>query len=384
MEDGSAEAGAVIRGQIGEFMAAMVKRFDGIAAPLLAEMMAMRVQEIVSLNHLTNTFGLTPESALAASNYARFNSREKPESVIKLFKTYGFSQCISTSSIENPFAASYLTNRFGFNPESALRASKYLRFKSHEKPEILKRSLENYVIPVFNCVKDVGTANPIGARRLMCIIAGVELRKRSLRCLRNVLCSWASLRKKNSAVMDFVVDKLGWGLSVFAQYPVLFGLSLEKRIIPRDSVIKFLLSRDLIEKNSYILGNYGWLKQTVEELKEMGFNASKRNFVTAMVVEAGHSQSNWSKKIDMFKKCPLFMGHSEEKNSAVMDFVVNKLGWGLSVFAQYPVLFGLSLEKRFIPRDSVIQFLLSRDLIEKKCYTPRVFKLTDAVFLDKY
>ncbi|KAJ4827267.1 hypothetical protein Tsubulata_050564 [Turnera subulata] len=72
------------------------------------------------------------------------------------------------------------------------------------------------------------------------------------------------------------------------------------------------------------------------------------------------------------------MGHSEEKNSAVMDFVVNKLGWGLSVFAQYPVLFGLSLEKRFIPRDSVIQFLLSRDLIEKKCYTPRVFKLTDA------
>ncbi|KAJ4836773.1 hypothetical protein Tsubulata_031078 [Turnera subulata] len=88
----------------------------------------------------------------------------------------------------------------------------------------------------------------------------------------------------------------------------------------------------------------------------------------------------------MFKKNPLCMTYSEAKLRGTLDFYVNKLGWGHSYLVSYPHLLGLSLKKRIIVRDSVIQFLLSKGLIQKGAYFPTVFLLllTEENFLNKY
>ncbi|XP_031274290.1 uncharacterized protein LOC116132763 isoform X2 [Pistacia vera] len=54
---------------------------------------------------------------------------------------------------------------------------------------------------------------------------------------------------KIMAVMDIFVNKMGWEPSAIAQRPILFSLSLEKRIIPRAAVVQFLSSKGLLKAN---------------------------------------------------------------------------------------------------------------------------------------
>lgn len=48
--------------------------------------------------------------------------------------------------------------------------------------------------------------------------------------------------------MDILVNQLGLESSIIVKRPVLLGLSLEKRVLPRCSVLKILLSKGLINK----------------------------------------------------------------------------------------------------------------------------------------
>ncbi|XP_024030231.1 transcription termination factor MTERF8, chloroplastic-like [Morus notabilis] len=48
--------------------------------------------------------------------------------------------------------------------------------------------------------------------------------------------------------MDFLINGMGWKPCLMAEYPVLFTVSLKKRIIPRCSVFQYLLSNGLLEK----------------------------------------------------------------------------------------------------------------------------------------
>jgi mTERF domain-containing protein len=91
------------------------------------------------------------------------------------------------------------------------------------------------------------------------------------------------------------------------------------------------------------------------------------------------TRTTWEKKLDVhrkwglseeeileaFVKCPWFMSLSEEKIMAVMDLFVNKLGWESSYIAKNPTFSSYSLEKRLIPRALVLQFLVSKGLVEK-------------------
>ncbi|KAM5551622.1 hypothetical protein ABKV19_026459 [Rosa sericea] len=49
--------------------------------------------------------------------------------------------------------------------------------------------------------------------------------------------------------MDFLVNKMGWPSVIIAKYPIVFYYSLQKRIIPRCSVLKVLFSKGLINEN---------------------------------------------------------------------------------------------------------------------------------------
>jgi mTERF domain-containing protein len=52
---------------------------------------------------------------------------------------------------------------------------------------------------------------------------------------------------KINAVMDLLINKIGCKPSYIAQHPMLISFSLEKRTIPRSSVFKVLLSKDMVK-----------------------------------------------------------------------------------------------------------------------------------------
>ncbi|XLR08756.1 hypothetical protein S83_036694, partial [Arachis hypogaea] len=60
-------------------------------------------------------------------------------------------------------------------------------------------------------------------------------------------------KDKLNAVMSFWISNLGWDSSAFRIRPCLFGYSLEKRLIPRAKVVKYLLSNGLMKKNASII-----------------------------------------------------------------------------------------------------------------------------------
>ncbi|GAU11141.1 hypothetical protein TSUD_197650 [Trifolium subterraneum] len=140
------------------------------------------------------------------------------------------------------------------------------------------------------------------------------------------------------------------------------------------------------------------LKKLVEEIKELGFDPSKYNFCVALLTKRAITKSQWVAKVDAFKnwgfsedqifnafkKQPSFMLRSPDKLNAVMHFWIKQLGWDPLLLLAAPDLFGFSLEKRLIPRASVVQYLLSKGLMKKDASLTTPFYFTDELFLQKY
>jgi mTERF domain-containing protein len=148
-----------------------------------------------------------------------------------------------------------------------------------------------------------------------------------------------------------------------------------------------------------IMTNPVGFKEIVEEVKEMGFNPLKFCFVLAVFAMSGMNKSTWERKVNAYKKwglseeeileafgkCPYCIMKSEDKIMRVMDFFVNKMGLEASLIVKRPVLLTYSLEKRMIPRGSVIEVLLSKGLVVKKnIYFCKVFESTEKSFLQKF
>ncbi|KAL6134830.1 hypothetical protein ACLB2K_067058 [Fragaria x ananassa] len=118
--------------------------------------------------------------------------------------------------------------------------------------------------------------------------------------------------------------------------------------------------------------------QIVSNVKGMGFGPRKILFVQAMgalsvkkttwrVKEQVYKRWGWSESDirSAFRMLPLCMLVSEEKIMGVMEFLVNTMGWKSGEVAEYPYVLSYSLEKRIIPRCSVIRVLLLKGLIEE-------------------
>ncbi|XP_052477398.1 uncharacterized protein LOC128032723 [Gossypium raimondii] len=59
------------------------------------------------------------------------------------------------------------------------------------------------------------------------------------------------------------------------------------------------------------------------------------------------------------------MAASEGRIKALMDFLVNVMGFKASFVAKQPYLLGLSLEKRIVPRGLFVKDLISKGILAK-------------------
>ncbi|GMY16465.1 transcription termination factor mterf15, mitochondrial [Fagus crenata] len=143
--------------------------------------------------------------------------------------------------------------------------------------------------------------------------------------------------------------------------------------------------------------NHAKFVRAVLKVKEMGFDPLKTPFVLAIKaflwskpnLESKlelYKRWGWSKDVALlaFRRQPNCMQLSEEKITKAMDFLVDKMGCPSADIAKYPLVLCLSLEKRIIPRFSVINILLANGLLKNDLCPSTFLKHNEKCFLEKF
>ncbi|XP_058723466.1 uncharacterized protein LOC131595189 [Vicia villosa] len=309
-------------------------------------------QNQFTISYLVTNFGFSLETATKASKRVHFTTSEKPDSVIAIFRNFGFSD----SQIS--FIVSKAPNILTCDPHKRILSKfEFLLLKGASNsdvveivvrsPRILYSSLENCIIPTFELV-----------RRFF---------------------------PSNEKVIEYILKcRCFFGHRNFVN-----NVKLLLDIGVTDSNIRYLL----LETPSIFLIHD--MRSALGMIKTIGFNdPSNVNFCLALLADRAMSESKvivfkkwgWSDEmiLEAFRKRPLCHLSSTEKINKVMRFWVNELGWCSSTLAKKPDIFSYSLENRIIPRASVVSYLISKGLIEKNVELSTPFAVKEKVFLEKY
>jgi mTERF domain-containing protein len=315
-----------------------------------------------AVSYLINSCGLPAKSAILASQSHRvlFQSPERPDSVLNLLKENGFSNAqISTIvRMHPPILLSHpektLLPKIELLRSIGVSSSDLITILS-SNPSLFKRNLKKRLIPCYDFLKSV----------LLVDEKVLKTFKRSSRaCLSDVTNTMAP------------------------------NIALLRQVGAPASTISFLVTT----YPSAAFTKYAKFVEAVHQVMEMGFDPMKTVFVLAIQVLLKMSKPNlesrlelykrwgWSKDMALaaFKRSPNCMVSSEEKITKTMDFLVNKIGWPPKHIATNPVVINLSLEKRIIPRCSVVQILLAQGLIKNKLALGTFLLPTEKKFLEKF
>ncbi|KAK9135103.1 hypothetical protein Syun_014433 [Stephania yunnanensis] len=315
-----------------------------------------------TLSYLLNSCGLSPESALSASKKVRFKSPSKPDSVLHFLRNHGFSDTqIANLITKRPLLLlakpqHTLLPKLKFLNELGLSEPEVAHYLSTD-PTILFRGLESKIKPSYEYLKSLlGTDENVAAT------------------IKSSCSSW---------IFNFDLRRvIGQKVEILRKYGV-----------PEKNIAKLVMVRpQSLSKNG------DRFEELVENISEMGLNPSSMQFVNALYIFAGMSVSTLESKLRVFESYgwsedeivsairnqPVCISISKEKLNEGLNFFMNKLKWEPSKLAKDANLLGLSLEKRVIPRWMVIQYLHSKCLIKDAVSIRCVLKLTEAKFLDKF
>ena len=309
-----------------------------------------------TVSYLINNCGFTPQSALKASRKVTLSDSQKPHSILQFFRSHNFS---------NPQLRDILTREPGLllcgDPNKVLLPKfQFLLSKGastsdivrivNANPKFLLRSLLNHIIPTYHFVRGF-----------------LQSDKQAITCI-NRYASFIS----DSRVETNVKLLLHNGAT-------------------HSNIATLLRSSPRIYCSSNLL-------DTIQELKQLGFNSSTSTFVVALVAKRTVNETRWAEKVQIFKKWgwsdehilqafrrqPYCMLSSVQKIDAVLSAWVDKLGLNSLDLVNAPGIFLLRLEKRVIPRAAVLQFLVSKGLRRKNASLSAPFAMAEKLFLDKF
>ncbi|XWS66235.1 hypothetical protein CRYUN_Cryun05aG0182200 [Craigia yunnanensis] len=318
-------------------------------------------QDSFTVSYLINKLGFSPESALVASNSVHLKTPDNPDSVISFFEKHEFSKSqIKTvvrkvpSLLVSDVEKTFLP-KLKFLQTKGLSSPDLAKFISYS-PTFLLRSLEKQIIPFFNTFSNLvhsGQKTITAIKRYPFLI---------------------------SYDMNIIDTHLLPNINILRDHGV-----------PESNIIKMLH-----QFPSALLINPDRLKEIVEKVGETGLDPLILKFVHAVCILAKMSKSIRERKVDVFKKwgwsdkdiweCfrryPFCFVNSEDKIMAKMDFLVNKMGVYSSCVANQPSVLTKSFEKRFVPRGLIVQHLLSKGLI--KDFKLSLFDTSEELFLKIY
>ncbi|KAK8511157.1 hypothetical protein V6N13_013574 [Hibiscus sabdariffa] len=317
-------------------------------------------QQSFTVSYLMETCGLSPESALSASKYVRFETPNQPDSAMAFFKNHGFSKPqIATMVAKRPSLLSSnvektLLPKIEFFNSRGISSSDLAKLLT-KHPHILAYSLDKKIIPSFNFLSNLYQSDNDA---LVVLILWPHFLTHDLD---SYILPNINVLRQNGVPESYVVKGFRWFPTTLTTAPVVF-------------------------------------KENVAEVKKMGFEPERFNFVSAVFVLCSMSKSTWERKFDVYKKFgwskkeileafkryTLLMAASEDKIKAVMDFLVNVMGFRASSVAKLPNVLGLSMEKRIVPRGLFVKDLMSMGLLEKKLGLSLLFRSPEKLFLKRF
>ncbi|XP_058110273.1 transcription termination factor MTERF8, chloroplastic-like [Magnolia sinica] len=314
-----------------------------------------------TLSYLINSCGLSPQSALSASQKIQLKSPQKPDSVLSFFRNHGFTKNhIANLITKRPQvllanADKTLMPKIQFFHGLGIPGPILARIISSDPTILTCRSLKNHIIPYIDFIKTYVHANED-------VITSIHRSTRSLHC---------NFQK----VMESNI-----------------------RILWEHGVPESKISRLITLQPAALLKTAEQFNEIVAMVKEMGFDPSSGNFILAIRVISMMSRSNWEEKVNVyrslgwsedeflsaFKVQPNCMMTSAKKIKSVMSFFTNEMDWKPSDLSRYPCILLLSLEKTIIPRCSVLRILMSKGLIEKQSSVHKALIISEKAFSERF
>ncbi|KAF2296016.1 hypothetical protein GH714_035684 [Hevea brasiliensis] len=311
-----------------------------------------------AVSYLVSSCGFALEFAESISKKVKFESPDKPDEVVSLLTEYGFTKDhISRLIRRRPqlLLANPTTNllpKLEFLRSIGVSISDLGQMLSGN-PDLLCRSLDHFLIPCYNILKSV-------------LISDEKLVK--------------ALKRSNGIVVSSLPE----------------NLSVNSLILRENGVPQSIISYLLIYKPSVACMKPAKFRQLVNKVIDIGFDPLKSTFAHALVFVS--FPNVWERKIVFYRSCglsedeiwlairkfPLCMNFSIKKIRNTMDFLVNKMGWLPGDVARVPSVLCYSLEKRIVPRCSVVKVLILKGLIKGDINLSTVLTATEKYFLDLF
>ncbi|KAK1369161.1 hypothetical protein POM88_035253 [Heracleum sosnowskyi] len=314
------------------------------------------------ISFLQKKCGLSGKALISACKCLDFDSSNtRPDSVIELFRTFGFSQPHIAKII-----SCYPLVLYNYHPGNILKPKlDFLLsiFQSQaevvaivtKNPCILIKSLNNHLIPSINVLNSVTGSYP----------------------------DTLSILKYNPYI---ICCDLSETLLLNTQFLSALG-------VPNSQILKLLRSY------GPLLGRpHDRFCTFVSELMDMGFDLQSSYFFNAMHAMSFVTDSTWesrcglfrrfgfsnSEMVSMFKKLPLVMCYSEKNIKEKVEFFLNKLQWTLFRLSSYPTVLSYSLEKRIIPRCSVLQVLVLKNITNESYMLSSILVMAEKKFFKDF
>ncbi|KAG7952046.1 hypothetical protein I3843_12G039000 [Carya illinoinensis] len=278
---------------------------------------------------------------------------------VDFFRAHGFSDMLIKSlTMKSPRLYTYNANKI-FKPKLEFFKSLGLSDLEIKKllsasPFVLQRSLEKQIIP---CVQELRRVLGTDENVLKAIKACYQILESNMVMLRPNIDTL-----KSHGVPQSLVSKL------------LFIEPMSLRIC----------------SNRY--------SEIVSEVMKLGFDPNYLSFLVAIKSMALNSKTLWEKKVEAFrsfglsdneiyaafKRHSMCMALSEKTIKKMMGFFVNKLKMKPSKISKSPILLQYSLEKRIIPRCSVLQLLMLKGLIKVDTSIVYIVKMAEKKFMERF
>ncbi|RVW61505.1 hypothetical protein CK203_066037 [Vitis vinifera] len=301
--------------------------------------------------------------------------------------TFRFFSSSPTSRSANPkqcsFTVSYLINSCGLSPDSALSASQKLHLVTPERPDSILSLLRNYgitdtqlpklirVFPTLLLTDPEKTllpkleflnSKPFSRADLGGVVSAI---KRSPRIFledvnKNIVPNITALQEIGVPESSIVF--------LITYYPIVVQLKHDRfgETVKKVMEMGFDPLTVVFIKAIQVFG--GMSKSTWEQKMEV------------------YRRWGWSNDeiVLLFRAFPACMSLSEKKIMSTMDFLVNKMGWKLNEITRFPISLGFNLEKRIIPRCWVGKVLMLKGLVKKDLSLGAFLRYTESKFLDRF
>ncbi|KAJ4978243.1 hypothetical protein NE237_009023 [Protea cynaroides] len=312
----------------------------------------------ITVDYLINRCGLTPESALKASQRINIKSTTKADSVLALLNSYG---------LPKPYISKLIS----------------------KDPALLSANLKKTLEPKFEFFSNMGISGPDLARifhRRPSILSNSSLKKDivpSIDFLKSFLHD-----DRNIAV---AMTRLRWINGIRGVMKPNIEI-LRYQGVPESGISKLITYRPQL-----LTWKQPQFNEVVLQTKAIGFNPSSMLFIYGVCTLSQMKKTTLETKVEvfrsfgwseyeilcLFKKQPHCFALSEKSLRTRLDFFSSKLIWTAADIVKNPIVLRLSMEKRTVPRFSVIQILLSQGLMKKRSINTAL-NLSEDKFLEKF